>query len=127
MKIYFEEVFPDYVHSYGNVISIPIIDTKETNLMIDKERSSKGKIPFFNEDELGRIDMEAWYEIRLIVDRETLEPQEIEAWVAEGSCEEKDGETCHFDLDDKEDIKRQLLEQLELFDMTADELKEVDD
>ncbi len=59
MKIYFEEVFPDYVYSYGNVISIPIIDTKETNLMIDKERSSKGKIPFFNEDELGRIDMEA--------------------------------------------------------------------
>ena len=40
MKIYFEEVFPDFVYCYGNLISIPLIDTEEINRMADEARMS---------------------------------------------------------------------------------------
>lgn len=121
MKILFEEVFPHYVHVYGNVISIPIIDTDDINRQIDTIRIEKGKRPFFNGADM---DENGWYEVRLIIDSTTYEPQEIEAWVAEDcGAEEEDNEVYHIELDDPADIKRQLDYQMKINDMTFNELK----
>ena len=125
MKIMFEEVFPEYVHSYGNVISIPIIDTDDINLMIDEERVANGMCPFFNSINGKEIDIDGWYEVRLILDRASGEPQEIEAWTAENcGADEEDNNVYHFPITNKKDVWNQLTEQLKLFDVLFDELKE---
>ena len=126
MKAILEEVFPEYVHSYGNAISIPILDTDEINAMIDEERAAEGKRPFFNEINGLLPDVDGWYEVRLILDRETFLPQEIEAWVApDGGSEEDDETVYHFEIPgDPEVIKQSLLSQMKDFGVTVNELKE---
>ena len=125
MKVILEEVFPEYVHSYGNVISIPILDTYEINAMIDEVRAAEGKRPFFDDINGLAVDIDGWYEVRLILDRETFLPQEIEAWVApDGGAEEEDNDVYHFEVEDKEAVKEDLLLQMKDFDVTVNELKE---
>lgn len=125
MKIRLEEVFPEYIHSYGNVISIPILDTDEINAMIDEERAADGKRPFFDDLHGLAADIDGWYEVRLILDRETCDPVEIEAWVApDCGAEEDDDDVYHFEIDDKESVKEQLIKQLKELEMTLEELKE---
>lgn len=127
MKVILEEVFPEYVHSYGNVISIPILDTNEINAMIDEERAAEGKRPFFDEINGLLPDVDGWYEVRLILDRKTFLPQEIEAWVApDGGTEEEDNDVYHFEVKDKEAVKEDVLRQMMEFDVTIEELKEAD-
>jgi len=111
MLIVLEEVFPEYVYSNEKIIYIPILDTDEINTMIDAERVKHGMTPFFNGDV---IDTDGWYEVRLIIDKKTEMPQEIEAWVAEDcGAEEKDNDIYTFSID-KEDVKRQL-DELQVF------------
>ena len=126
MKVILEEVFPEYVHSYGNVISIPILDTDEINAMIDEERAAGGKRPFFDNLNGLMADTDGWYEVRLILDRETFLPQEIEAWVAPDCGSEEDDETIyHFEIPgDPEVIKNDLLLQMKEFDVTIEKLKD---
>lgn len=111
MLIVLEEVFPEYVWSNEKIIYVPILDTDEINAMIDVERVKHGKTPFFNGDV---IDTDGWYEVRLIIDKKTEMPQEIEAWVAEDcGAEEKDNSVYTFSID-KKDVKRQL-DKLQVF------------
>ena len=124
MKIILEEIFPQYVHSYANVISIPILDTDEINAMIDEERAANGMRPFFDNLNGLMADVDGWYEVRLILDRETGEPQEIEAWVApDCGAEEEDDDIYHFEIEDKETVKADLLRQMKEFGVTIEELK----
>lgn len=124
MKIYFEEVFPQYVHSYENVISIPIVDTSEINEMIDRERVKNGKCPFFTDVDGFDMDMDGWYEIRLILNRETCEPVELEAWTENGN--DPDENVYHIEIDDKEEVMECLMAELKRNMMTIDELKEIE-
>lgn len=127
MKIILEEIFPQYVHSYANVISIPVLDTDEINAMIDEERAADGKRPFFDDLNGMTPDVDGWYEVRLILDRETFIPQEIEAWVApDCGAEEEDDDVYHFEIEDKEAAKADLLRQMEEFGVTIEELREAD-
>ena len=125
MKVILEEVFPEYVHSYGNVISIPILDTDEINAMIDEERAANGMRPFFDEINGLLPDVDGWYEVRLILDRKTFLPQEIEAWVApDCGAEEEDDDVYHFEVEDKVAVKDDLLLQMKEFGITIGELRE---
>lgn len=127
MKVILEEVFPQYVHSYENVISIPILDTDEINAMIDEVRAAEGKRPFFDDLNGLAADVDGWYEVRLIIDRETFLPQEIEAWVApDCGTEEEDDDVYHFEVEDKEAVKEDVMRQMMEFDVTVEELKEAD-
>lgn len=130
MKIMFEEVFPDYVHTYDDVISIPIIDTDEINFIIDKVRASIGKRPFYNEINGMEIDENGWYEARLILNKETGDPREIEAWVAEDCEAEDENENdiffYHVQIEkDFEDIKKQVEQQLKQSEMTLADLRKI--
>jgi len=124
MKAILEEIFPQYVHSYENVISIPILDTDEIDAMIDEERAANGMRPFFDNLNGLAADVDGWYEVRLIIDRETFLPQEIEAWVApDCGAEEEDDDIYHFEIEDKEAVKADLLRQMKEFGVTIEELK----
>ena len=121
MKIYFEEVFPEYVHAHGNVISIPIIDTHELNLRMDKERVANGKRPLFNKLDNKEIDHNAWYEYRLILNRETLEPIEFEAWA--DYTGDEDETVYHLEIEDKASVLADVKWELNYFNYTEEELK----
>ena len=123
MKIMLEEIFPEYVYVFGNVISIPIVDTYEINEIFDKERVKNGRQPLFNNFDGMEIDEDGWYEVRLILDRETGEPQEIEAWTS--NCNDDDNTVYHLEIGDANNVLNDLKEELKKLDMTIEELKEI--
>ena len=121
MKIEFEEMFPEYVYAYGNVISIPITDPPELNLQMDKERVANGKRPLFNKLDEKEIDNNAWYEYRLILDRKTLEPIEFEAWA--DYTGDEDETVYHLEIEDKEAVLADVKRELKIHGYTEEELK----
>ena len=120
-NIYFEEIFPEYVHSYGNVICIPVIDTDEINFTLDEIRANKGKQPFYKRFNNKEIDPEAYYELRLILNKETFEPVEIEAWAE--YYNEEDDEVYHLPIDNTKEILCQVINQISEFDMLLTDLR----
>ena len=120
-NIYFEEIFPEYVYSYGNVISIPVVDTDEINFTLDEIRANKGKQPFYKRFNNKEIDPEAYYELRLILNKETFEPVEIEAWAE--YCNEEDDEVYHLPIDNTKEILCQVINQVSEFDMLLTDLR----
>lgn len=125
MKIILEENFQNYTHSYENRVEIPIEPTDELNKWADQLRLEKGKTPLFTDVEGIPMDEDGWYEMRLIVDKETQTPLEIEAWVEGANFEEHCG-VWHLYIVDQEDAKRQLVELLDIYCVSWDELKESD-
>ena len=123
MKIIFEEIFPQYVHAYGNVISIPIIDTDELNKLADDIRVKEGKTPFFNEYPGKCMDIDAWYEMRLILDRTEFTPVEIEFW-AENNID-ADETVYYIPIEDKESVMCDVINEISEFDMTLAELQNI--
>lgn len=121
-EVMFEEVFPEYVHVYRDKISIPIIDTDEINKVGDKLRVSDGKAPLYNQYPHMEMDIDAWYEVRLILNSNTLEPIEIELWAE--NCSYEDAGIYNIPIDNKEDVMAAILMEMKRCDITFDELKE---
>lgn len=125
INIVFEEVFPMYVNSYADVISIPF-ESAELERRTDDLRIADGKIPMFKEDDKGRRDYEGWYEFRLIVDRETGEPKEVEAWGEQVSEEDAGEYRIKLTEEEKLEAKKALERELESTHMTLQELAEIE-
>lgn len=128
IDVVFEEVFPKHVHNYKNETSIPV-SSGELEKRVDDLRIADGKVPLFKEDDKGRQDFESWYEFRLIINRGTGEPQEVEAEVCGEQVSEEDAGVYHVKLtnEDKAAIKKELERVLERMDMTLLELSEWED
>lgn len=121
MRFYLEDVFPESVYFYGNVISIPILETMPMCMAIDEIRIAKGKRPFFKGSELFSIDADAWYNFRLIVDEKTREPVEIEV-ICEND-EDGDDEVYHMEINVAE-AKEILDREMKKYNITFDNLIE---
>ena len=124
MKIYFEEIFPQYVHSNGNRINIPIVDTEEIIRMVDIERAKDGKRPFLENIDGLTIDENGFYEVRLVIDKEDGHPICIEAWT--DNADEPDDTIYRFIIKDKKEIAECLNNELSKNNMTLDDLRKID-
>lgn len=124
MKILFEEIFPEYVHVSGNVVSIPIVDTDEINEIIDKERIKNGRQPLFNNFDGREIDPDGWYEVRLILNKKTCEPIEIEAWAE--NTEDEDDIVYHMEIEDKEAVRKDIESELKRYGVSYEDLKGIE-
>lgn len=123
MKIYFEEVFPDFVHG-GKTIVIPVEPTTELDAMVDAARAKDGKHPFFNEYPGVEMDMDGWYEYRLVLNGETFEPIDFKAWGE--NCSDEDAGIYHFDIVDKESVMADVIRELKEFGYTLEQLRDMD-
>ena len=117
MKIIFEEIFPEAVYVYDKIIDIPILDTDELNIIIDKYRIEQGKRPFYTGN---NPDLDGWYNIRILINYETGDP--IRLQVVTENDEDCDTTTYFFDIDNKEDVKEQIKRELKKYSITIDEL-----
>ena len=139
MKIVFEEIFPEFVHSYGNSISIPLVDTDELNGILDEMRVRDNKRPLFNNpsdffeddedieyDNEETADVDGYYDFRLILDIETGKPVEIEGWLEYSNVQDDDA-VYHIEIDDPVDVEMQIDILLKQNEITLDELRDIVD
>jgi hypothetical protein len=120
MKIYLEEVFPDYVHIIdgGRTITIPIESYMEFDEIMDEIRVKQGKRPLFNVVPGIETDDNGWYEIRLFVDAKTFTPKKLEVW-AENT---DDRDIYYLDVIDPAQVKRELIKAVEERGMRLEDL-----